>query len=176
MRNVKILKYNQFLDVMEEALDRNIALCQVNEDKPEINIVDSLFESNADSVSDMIEPAIIALPSESQGTVGTLEILTDIVTRFVDSQQIKGELGFRIGNYLCGEYVSGDITWDEDSLCVSMFGSIGNRAEAIALAAEIMKAMGLSKILVFCNTGSLELTQNETGEKMATHRIRRLSE
>ena len=176
MRNVKILKYNQFLDVMEEALDRNIALCQVNENKPEINIVDSLFESNADSVSDMIEPAIIALPSESQGTVGTLEILTDIVTRFVDSQLIKGELGFRIGNYLCGEYVSGDITWDEGSLCVSLFGSNGNRAKAVAIAAEILKTMKLSRILIFCNCGSLELAQNDTGGKITTHRIKRLSE
>ena len=171
MKISKILKVGEYAAVREN-LTKDTRIYEVQNENIEITSTEPLYESSM-PVTKKIENAVIALP---KGEI-SIESLTDTITRFLNAQQIKGDHGFTVGNYFAGDYTSSGCKWNEQSLCVSLWGEISDRAGTIATAVQILSAYHLPQILVIGDTGILEITKNGNEIKpLPQNRIKRIGD
>ena len=157
MKTTKILSVGEY-SVLCGSEMKDIRVCGVLKENIAVSPSEPLYESEQFPATNQIEPAVIALPF---GNV-TIEALTDTVSRFLNKQYKKGEIGFSVGNYFSGDYKNGNNIWNEKSLCVSLTGAISNREGTIAVAVQIMAEQHLSVILIMTETGILEITRDGT--------------
>lgn len=170
MKTYKILRINEFVDVCSK-LPHNIRLYELHGEDIATNPTNPLYESECmPPVTRKEENAIIVLPVCEVG----VEALSDTITHFLDRQQIQGDIGFSVGNFLCGDYESGNCKWNEKSLCVSLYGAISDRAGTIAVAVQIMAHFNLPKMLIINECSIMELTEDGKQSQLPKQRIRRL--
>ena len=173
MKIPKILKVSEYSALCESKL-KDIRVSGVVNENIAVSLCEPLFESEKNPATNQIEPAVIALPICDV----TIESLTNTITKFLKSQQMKEDIGFTVGNFFSGDYQSGKCKWSEKSLCVSLTGAISNREGTIAAAVEIMSKLNLSIILVLNELGVMEITREGTSElrpKPQSH-IKRIGE
>ena len=172
MKTYKILRINEFVDVCSK-LPHNIRLYELHSENITTNPTHPLYESECmPSLSHKGESAIIVLPECEV----SIESLTDTIAQFIDGQQIQGDVGFSVGNYLFGDYESEECKWSEKSLCVSLCGAISDRAGTIAVAVQIMAQFDLPKMLIINESSIMELTKEGKQSQLPKNRIRRLGE
>lgn len=170
MKTYKILRINEFVDVCDN-LPHNIRLYELHSENITTNLTNPLYESECvPPLTRKEENAIIVLPVCEVG----VEALGDTITHFLDRQQIQGDIGFSVGNFLCGDYESGNCKWNEKSLCVSLYGEISDRAGTIAVAVHIMAHFNLPKMLIVNECSIMELTEDGKQSQLPKQRIRRM--
>lgn len=171
MKTTKILKVSEFA-AMSGTLSKNTHLYEVQNENISNTSTEPLYESSM-PITKKVESAVIALP---EGEI-SIESLTNTITRFLNSQQIKGDHGFSVGNYFAGDYKSGENKWNEKSLCISLWGDISDRAGTIATAVQILSAYHLPRILVMNETSVLEITKEGNEAKpLPQNRIKRIGD
>ena len=173
MKNTKILKVCEY-GVLCGSEQNDFRVCGVVNENIAVSTCEPLYEREQFPASSQIEPAVIALPV---GNV-TIEALSDTVSRFLESQHIKEDIGFSVGNYFSGDYKSGKSIWNEKSLCVSLTGAISDRAGTVAVAVEIMAKHNLPIILVLTEAGVMEITRDGSTNlnPKPQNRIKRIGE
>lgn len=159
MKTTKILRVGEYSVLCESKL-KDIRVSGVMKENIAFSPSEPLYESEQFPATNQIEPAVIALPV---GNV-TIEVLTDTVSRFLNKQYKKEDIGFSVGNYFSGDYKNGNNIWNEKSLCVSLTGAVSNREGTIAVAVQIMAEQQLPVILILTETGILEITKEGTSE------------
>lgn len=173
MKTTKILRVGEYSVLCESKL-KDIRVSGVMKENIAFSPSEPLYESEQFPASSQIEPAVIALPECGV----TIEALSDTVSRFLESQHIKEDNGFSVGNYFSGDYKSGKSIWNEKSLCVSLTGAISDRAGTVAVAVEIMAKHNLPIILVLTEAGVMEITRDGSTNlnPKPQNRIKRIGE
>ncbi len=173
MGATKILKIKEF-EIINKDNSRNTHEIEVAVGDIIIQPAEHLFECNV--THSKIENAVIVLPYSIDGKV-TVESLSLHLTKYVRRKNRQGDSGFTIGRYFCGDHKSGESVWNEKSICVSLIGSISDRAGTIATAEEIIRVFNLPRILILNDVGAIEITrENNEANPFSQNRIKRIGE
>lgn len=176
MKKFKILNVKELYKASKHPIhDKH--LFEICNKKIAVVIGTPLYESKGMPVTDKIENAIIALPANIDEKVVNTDTISDAITQYVDSLHIEGDVGFSVGNFFAGDYISDESIWNRDSLCVSLYGAISDGVTMLEIATQIANTLELPKILVIRETSIIELSRDySTITYTSTNHIRRLYE
>lgn len=176
MKKTKILSVKEFRGIGKH-LAPEMRLFEVYSENIAVVIGTPLYESKGMPVTDKIENAIIALPANIDEKVVNTDTISDAITQYVDSLHVEGDVGFSVGNFFAGDYISDESIWNRDSLCVSLYGAISDGVTTLEIATQIANTLELPKILVIRETSIIELSKAySTITYTSTNHIRRLYE
>ena len=173
MKKLKILKTAEFNE-FQSVLTPSTKLIDVVGEKIEAATDRPVLFENTEPNLEQLYPAVIALPANLDGTY-TVDDIADRIQCYLDSLPIDGAVGFAIGYFFSGDYTSGESTWNEKSICVSLTGATSDYAGTIATATGLLDMLHLSRILLMTPFSVMALTKADAEkEHPSKHRIKRL--
>jgi len=178
MKSIRILRFAQF-DAVNESQIHNINICEVTAENISSQAAEPLYESGNFPALCENESTIFVFPI---GDNVTIEALTNCVTKVLNREkQSDKEIGFSVGNFYKGDnYKSGGHLWNEDSLCVSLFGvTVANERFALDKACFLMSQLNLPRLLVLIPKDNkvLEVVKEDSKVKTNTkNHIKRVGE
>lgn len=167
---MKILKFDEFIAINESHAE-DVQFRQSINDILKIRKCDPLFQSE-NLPTNKMEDAVIALPSGE----GSVESISNTVTKYFNGQKAQKSSGYEIGKYCSGNYLSGGIQWDENSLCVSVYGALSSIKNIQAIAVELLLDLNLDRLLIFDEKSIIEVFRGNGHIYHHHHHIRRINE
>ena len=173
MRYAKILRINEFNQLQDIVNHCHLYVVESSGIRLNANR-EKIYESGS---ATQPESSILVIPNTIADTTENVQKITKTIVDYLGEGAVGGSTAFSLGKYFTGDYASADCLWDETCLCVGLPKTIGEMADILALAAELMNKLHIGNMLATTPNQVTEITKDNVKQKRESpHGVKRIME